>query len=285
MGGYLPAGQQSKTREIPLLSFKPAAPERSPASAHPDRRRHANGPTDGADNGGPAPPTAEPNIGGRKGRRTTEPTSRAKERTADDQQVSQTAGPNSTTGKRTRRPSAAGPEPQPVKQRTGSRTFRRRTQAEHATDRPEKPAARQADRKTARMRREERNDIEGGGIIATALSETSVADCRRHTERPMLRSGERSAVRRTRRTARHRPKSRLRTRSHVLRHFGTGRPATNPRTRLVSDFPCERAYPRTSPFVISVRIRTSRRERQGRSVSASSSVAHHFAPSASSARP
>lgn len=165
MGGYLPAGQQSKTREIPLLSFKPAAPERSDgigASAHPDRRRHANGPTDGADNGGPAPPTAEPNIGGRKGRRTTEPTSRAKERTADDQQVSQTAGPNSTTGKRTRRPSAAGPEPQPVKQRTGSRTFRRRTQAEHATDRPEKPAARQADRKTARMRREERNDIERG---------------------------------------------------------------------------------------------------------------------------
>lgn len=218
MGGYLPAGQQSKTREIPLLSFKPAAPERSDgigASAHPDRRRHANGPTDGADNGGPALPTAEPNIGGRKGRRTTEPTSRAKERTADDQQVSQTAGPNSTLGKRTRRPSAAGPEPQPVKQRTGSRTFRRRT----------------------------------------------------------------------RRTARHRPKSRLRTRSHVLRHFGTGRPATNPRTRLVSDFPCERAYPRTSPFVISVRIRTSRRERQGRSVSASSSVAHHFAPSASSARP
>ncbi len=218
MGGYLPAGQQSKTREIPLLSFKPAAPERSDgigASAHPDRRRHANGPTDGADNGGPAPPTAEPNIGGRKGRRTTEPTSRAKERTADDQQVSQTAGPNSTLGKRTRRPSAAGPEPQPVKQRTGSRTFRRRT----------------------------------------------------------------------RRTARHRPKSRLRTRSHVLRHFGTGRPATNPRTRLVSDFPCERAYPRTSPFVISVRIRNSRRERQGRSVSASSSVAPHFAPSASSARP
>ena len=218
MGGYLPAGQQSKTREIPLLSFKPAAPERSDgigASAHPDRRRHANGPTDGADNGGPAPPTAEPNIGGRKGRRTTEPTSRAKERTADDQQVSQTAGPNSTLGKRTRRPSAAGPEPQPDKQRTGSRTFRRRT----------------------------------------------------------------------RRTARHRPKSRLRTRSHVLRHFGTGRPATNPRTRLVSDFPCERAYPRTSPFVISVRIRNSRRERQGRSVSASSSVAPHFAPSASSARP
>ena len=230
------------------------------------------------------PPTAEPNIGGRKGRRTTEPTSRAKERTADDQQVSQTAGPNSTTGKRTRRPSAAGPEPQPVKQRTGSRTFRRRTQAEHATDRPEKPAARQADRKTARMRREERNDIEGG-IIATAPSETSVANCRRHTERPMLPSRERSAVRRPPRPPRHRPKSRLRTRPHVLRYFGTGRPATNPRTRLVSDFPCERAYPRTSPFVISVRIRTSRRERQGRSVSASSSVAHHFAPSASSARP
>ena len=150
------------------------------------------------------PPTAEPNIGGRKGRRTTEPTSRAKERTADDQQVSQTAGPNSTTGKRTRRPSAAGPEPQPVKQRTGSRTFRRRTQAEHATDRPEKPAARQADRKTARMRREERNDIEGG-IIATAPSETSVANCRRHTERPMLPCGEPWGRGRARRPAPHPP--------------------------------------------------------------------------------